>query len=136
MKSGHILVLIALLLFSGCKDNSEGQATVNEPTLNEQLLTACKNAETTPEAISILIQAGAEVNARDKNAFTQVRCNQEREQNISTRPPHQIDRSIHAKKGNQTSHRNERRGTHPVRCGRHPICYWRDMLACNVELAC
>jgi len=51
------------------------------------------------------------------------------------RPPHQVDRTIHPEEGDQTRHRDERRGAHPVCCGRHPVCYWRDMLAGNVEFS-
>ena len=62
MKNRHLLVLIASVLFSG----QLAIAKEDKPTPTEQLFAAVENSKTTPEALSILIKAGAEVNARDK----------------------------------------------------------------------
>ena len=83
MKNKLAVVLITLMLFNGCKYNSKSQVAVDsqfkgaeqgnvskqsplDEKLNEKLLTACDDSETTPEQISALIQSGADVNAKDR----------------------------------------------------------------------
>ena len=64
MNSKYILILLASLTVLSCNAQEDKQ------TPTEQLFVGVKDSKTTPEIISALIKAGAEINARDKDGAT------------------------------------------------------------------
>ena len=66
--------------------------------------------------------------------LAQVRREEQRQQHVAARPAHQVDRAVVAEERDQSRHRDERRGRHPVRGGRHAVGDRVDVLARDVEV--
>ena len=66
--------------------------------------------------------------------LAQVRRKQQRQQNVTTGPAHEVHRTVIAEKCDEACHRDKRCCAHPVGGGRHAVCDRRDALTGNIKV--
>ena len=81
-----------------------------------------------------IVSLADEIRHRKLAELAQIRRKQERKQNITAGPAHQVHRCVIAAEGDNPRHRDKRRGAHPVGGGRHAVRDWIDVTAGDVEL--